>query len=150
MMIRKAKITEAKDIKRIIDIHSEKKIILPRSLDEIYINIRDFTVCIVDEQVVGICALAIFTEEYAEIRTLAVLDKYRKMKIGEFLVKSCMAEAHEYDIKNLFALTYIPEYFKKLQFISVPKDNLPHKIWRDCVSCEHFYHCNEEAMIYHL
>ncbi len=150
MIIRKAKVTEAKRIKEIIDIHAQRGMMLSRSLDDIYASVRDFTVCEVDHGVVGVSALTVFTEELAEIRSLAVEDTYRHRNIGAHLLEHCVTEAIEYDISHIFTLTYIPQYFKKLHFKSIPKDQLPHKIWRDCMSCQHFYHCDEEAMIYEV
>jgi len=150
MIIRKAKVTEARLIKEIIDVNAKNGLMLSRSLDQIYNSIRDFTVCLQGDNLVGVCALAVFTEEFAEIRSLAVQENHRKKNIGAHLVKACITEAFDYDMKNVFTLTYIPEYFKRLDFLPVSKDDLPHKIWRDCVSCEHFYHCDEEAMIYRM
>ncbi len=150
MVIRKAKVTEAKKIKKIIDIFVKQGLMLPRSLDNIFSNIRDFTVTIIDNQIIGVGALSIFTENFAEIRSIGVLDKYRNNGVGNILVKSCIAEAKECNISNVFTLTYIPDYFKKLGFKTIPKERLPHKIWRDCISCEHFYNCTEEALIYKL
>lgn len=40
--IRKAKIKDVKDIKKLLEIYVEKGIMLPRSLSELYENIRDF------------------------------------------------------------------------------------------------------------
>ena len=150
MIIRKAKVTEARYIKELIDANAEKGLMLSRSLDQIYNNIRDFTVCLHNDHLAGVCALSVFTEEFAEIRSLAVREDYRKKNIGSHLVKACITEAFDYEMRNVFTLTYIPEYFKKLHFLPVSKDDLPHKIWRDCVNCEHFYHCDEEAMIYRM
>ncbi|MDH4129538.1 MAG: N-acetyltransferase [Spirochaetota bacterium] len=150
MIIRKAKVTEAKNIKLLIDQYAKKSLMLERGLDEIYEKIRDFTVCSVNEKLVGVCALVIFNEDFAEIRSLAVSDNYKGKNIGEHLIKSCITEALEYNIHNIFTLTYIPDYFKKLNFQPVDKDSLPHKIWRDCIKCEHFYNCDEESLIYKL
>ncbi len=150
MIIRKAKVTEAKRIKEIIDIHAQRGMMLSRQLDDIYASIRDFAVCEIDQKVVGVSALTVFTEELAEIRSLAVEDTYRHRNIGSHLLEFCVTEAIDYNINQIFTLTYISQYFKKLNFKPIPKDQLPHKIWRDCMSCEHFYHCDEEALIYEI
>ena len=50
---------------------------LPRSLSELYDNIRDFYVFVRNRRVVGACALHVSSEDLAEIRSLAVEEKVR-------------------------------------------------------------------------
>ena len=50
-------------------------------------------------------------------------------------------------MKKVFALTYIPEFFKKFGFAIVDKKELPHKIWNECIKCVYFPNCKEIAMM---
>jgi amino-acid N-acetyltransferase len=147
-MIRKAKISDVKDIQRLIKLYSERGEMLPRSLSELFDNIRDFFVFVRDHRVVGICALHICWEDLAEIRSLAVEKRLRQKGIGAKLVEVCLQEAESLGAERVFALTYQPEFFRKLGFKRVDKNVLPQKIWGDCLKCVKFPDCDEVALVY--
>ena len=48
------------------------------------------------------------------------------------------------------ALTYVPEFFHKLEFRTVPKESLPEKVWGICVKCYKFNNCDETAVLLEL
>ena len=80
LLIKKAKIRDIKAIYSLLNHYTEQGEILPRSLSELYDQIRDFFICVDeknDTQVLGICAMHICWEDIAEIRSLAV---YRNIK----------------------------------------------------------------------
>ncbi len=148
-MIRKVWISDVKEIYKLLSIFSDRGEILPRSLSEIYDNVRDYCVCCHGEQkaIVGTCAVHVSWEDLAEIRSLAVEDRFAKRGIGRKLVESCIAEARELGIHRVFVLTYKKEFFEKLGFHLVDKASLPHKIWADCLKCVKFPDCDETAMM---
>jgi amino-acid N-acetyltransferase len=149
-MIRKAKISDVKDIQRLIKLYSERGEMLPRSLSELYDNIRDFFVFIRNHRLVGICALHICWEDLAEIRSLAVEKRLRQKGIGAKLVEVCLEEAKSLGAERIFALTYQPEFFQKMGFKRVDKNILPQKIWGDCLKCVKFPDCDEVALVKQL
>ncbi len=147
---RKASLENARDIHKLINSFSQKNSMLPRSLNEIYELIRDFYICMNKDKVVAVCALHIVWEDLAEIRSLAVLKQYQKRGIGRKLVNRCLKEAGSLGAKNVFALTYHPEFFKQMGFEDIDKNELPHKIWGDCLKCPKFPDCEEMAVIKRL
>jgi amino-acid N-acetyltransferase len=147
MVIRKARIGDVRDIHRIINKFAKKDKMLPRSLNEIYENIRDFLVCIEKGRITGVCALHILWEDLAEVRSIAVLKDYQRKGIGKRLVKECLKEAKSLGINRVFALTYNPEFFIEMGFREIDKNTLPQKIWGDCLKCPKFPECNEVAVI---
>jgi amino-acid N-acetyltransferase len=149
-MIRKAKLDDVKEIHRLIKNFSTRGDILPRSLSELYDQLRDFFVYIRNRKMIGICALHICWEDLAEIRSLAVGERTRKKGIGTTLVKACLEEAKALGIKRVFALTYQPSFFERLGFVPVDKAVLPHKIWTDCLKCVKFPDCDETALVKEL
>ena len=148
-MIRKIWISDVKEIHKLLSIFSDRGEILPRSLSEIYDNLRDYCIYCNGEQeaIVGTCAVHVSWEDLAEIRSLAVEDRFTKSGIGRKLVESCIAEARELGIHRVFVLTYKKEFFEKLGFHLVNKASLPHKIWADCLKCVKFPDCDETAMM---
>ncbi len=149
-MIRKARASEAEEIKKLIDYYARKNEMLPRSLSEIYENIRDYWVWEERKRVVGCGALHVSWVNLGEVKSLAVAKRYKKRGIGTALVKKCIEEAKDIGLKRLFVLTYKPEFFKKKGFKSIGKEELPNKVWSECVRCVKFPNCNESALIYYL
>jgi amino-acid N-acetyltransferase len=146
-MIRKAKITDARDIVGIINNFAAEGKMLPRALNEVYEQLRDFFVCERDDTIIACAALHISWEELGEIRSLAVQKKHQKEGVGRSLVQHCLDEARELEMERVFALTYIPAFFKQSGFEKYPKEELPHKIWSDCLKCPKFPNCDEIAVI---
>ncbi len=149
-MLRKAKVSDARDIYKLINEYAKENILLPRSLSSIYDNIRDFWVWEEEGNVVACGALHIVWEDLAEIKSFAVDRKYQGRGIGEEIVRACLKEAKELGIKRVFALTYIKEYFFKYGFYEIPKEILPHKVWGECMMCVKFPNCDETAVLIEL
>jgi amino-acid N-acetyltransferase len=145
--IRKAKISDLRQVHKLINEYAKKEEMIPRSLSELYEDVRDFIVCEYDGNIRGVCALHIMWEDLAEIRSLAVAKEYQKMGMGRILVKQCLKEAKILGLQKVFALTYHPEFFRKLGFADIDKSGLPQKIWGDCLRCPRFPECDEFAVI---
>ncbi len=149
-MIRKAIISDTEDILRVINHFAEEDLMLPRSLQEIYENIRDYFVYLENGQLVGCVALHVFWKDLSEIKSLAVKEPHQGKSIGKGLVKKCVEEATALGVSKLLVLTYIPEFFQRLDFRLVEKEELPHKIWTECVKCHKFPDCKEVPLILDL
>ena len=147
MAIRKTNILDAKAIQMLINESAKTQEVLPRSLTDIYDNIRDFFVYTKDGEIAACGALHISWEDLAEIRSLVVKAGNRGFGIGRELIQACVREAAELKIKKVFLLTRKPDFFRKFGFNEIEKSLLPHKIWSDCTSCVLFPDCNEIAMI---
>lgn len=148
--IRKAVIADIVEVQKLINQYAKKEQMLPRSLNELYENIRDIFVCEKDRTIVGTCCLHILWEDLAEIRSLAVRKQAQKEGIGTKLVKSALLEAKQLGVKRVFVLTYTPEFFTRLGFKEIDKATLPQKIWGECLKCHKFPNCDEMALIKEL
>lgn len=148
-MLRKALISDIAGIHQLVNSCAARGEMLPRSLAELYDNIRDYFVYVDQEsgEVGGACALHICWENLAEIRSLCVLEPLRRRGVGRELVEACMEEAKEFNIGKLFVLTYRDDFFRRFGFEEVKKTELPHKIWTDCIKCPKFPLCDEIAMV---
>lgn len=149
-MLRKATIDDVEKIYKLINDFAAKNVMLPRSLSELYENIRDFFVFIQDDTLVGCAALHIFWKDLAEIKSVAVLETTQRKGIGGKLVRVCIREARKLRIAKMFVLTYVPEFFEKCGFLKIEKETLPHKIWSECVKCHKFPDCGEVPLILEL
>lgn len=146
-IIRKARVSDVKSIYKLVNASAKRHQMIPRSLNDLYENVRDFFVSEEKGYVAGICALHVLWEDLAEIKSLAVQEDHQKQGIGKVLVRKAIREAKALGIKRVFALTYVPEYFKRLGFNEIEKAELPHKIWGECIRCPEFPECNEIAVI---
>jgi amino-acid N-acetyltransferase len=148
-MIRKAQIKDTPKIYELINRFAKLDLMMPRSLNEIYENIRDFWVVLnARKRVVGCIALHIIGwDDLAEIKSLAVEKKHQKKGMGSRLILACLQEALELKVDRVFALSYKPDFFKRFGFRIINKSKLPHKVWAECCNCPKFPDCGEIALI---
>ena len=146
-MIRRATIKDVKIIQNTLEYYADRGLLLPRSLSDLYDNLRDFIVFQDNNTILGVSGLHVCWEDLGEIRSLAVLPPHTKRGIGRQLVKECEAEAIKLGLKKVFTLTYQESFFTGLSYQTIDKKLLPHKIWGDCLKCAKFPDCDEIAMI---
>ncbi|MDD5437206.1 MAG: N-acetyltransferase [Candidatus Omnitrophica bacterium] len=149
-MIRKAKVTDIKAIQKLINYYATRDKMLPRSLNELYENVRDFFVYAEGSKIYGCCALHIDWEDLSEIKSLAVAPSRTGKGTGKKLLEECIKEARALKLKKVFALTYVPGFFERFGFRVVDKAELPHKIWSECIKCVYFPGCKEIAVMREL
>ncbi|HAM52294.1 MAG TPA: N-acetyltransferase [Nitrospiraceae bacterium] len=150
MRIRKASIADIKVVHKLVNEFARKGEMIPRALNDLYENIRDIFICEDNGEIKGVCALHILWEDLAEIRSLAVRGDSQSTGIGRKLVTTCVREAEKLGIPKIFALTYHPDFFKKLGFKNIDKSKLPQKIWGECLKCHKFPECDETAVTLNL
>ena len=146
-MIRRATIKDVKAIQSALEHYAKEGLLLPRSLNDLYDNLRDFIVYQKEEKIFGVSALHVCWEDLGEIRSLAVLPPQTRQGIGRQLVYNCEKDAAELGLKRVFTLTYQESFFARLGYQTIDKNQLPHKIWGDCLKCVKFPDCDEIAMI---
>jgi len=149
-MLRKAQITDIREIWKLLTFFAGHGDMLSRSLSELYESVRDFYIIEEDGKLIGAAALHIVWEDLAEVRSVAVAEDVERKGIGTQLVNSCLEEAKSLGLKRIFCLTYKPDFFARFGFHIVDKSELPHKVWGDCIKCVKFPDCDEIAMILDL
>ncbi len=118
-MIRKANNSkeDIEAIYEIISVAARENLILPRTVEEIGEVIEGFFVAVEDGCVVGCCAIEIYNEKLAEIRSLAVLPEYQKNGFGQRLVNACVAFAIDRGIREVLTITDKDAFFEKSGFL---------------------------------
>lgn len=150
MKLRKARMADVVAMHTLINLHADKGLMLPRSRNALYEGIREFTVACDQGVVVGCGSLHVIWEDLAEIRSLAVADDYARRGLGRQIVENLLTEAVELGIPHIFVLTYAPEFFSKCGFRLACREELPQKVWKECINCPKFPDCDEIAMILDL
>jgi amino-acid N-acetyltransferase len=133
-----------------IDPYAAEQVMLPRTLAELYENVGEFTVAAVGGKVIGCGALKFYSAELAEIRSLCVGKNDQTRGLGRGLTERLLGEAEGHGLKVVFALTLARGFFLKCGFREVPRASVPMKVWRDCIHCDKYFHCNPKTMIIDL
>ncbi|HWR31749.1 MAG TPA: N-acetyltransferase [Negativicutes bacterium] len=147
MKYRRATFRDVESIHKIVNQYAEQGLMLARSRNSIYENLRDFILAEENEVVVGVGALHLVWDELAEIRAMAIAPEYTGKGIGMSIVEQLANDGRALGVKTLFTLTYQPGFFAKADFHEVPKERLSQKVWKDCINCSKFPNCDEIAMI---
>ena len=151
LTIRKARLSDVPDIHRLINHYAAERIMLPRTLTDLYENVWEFTVVAEEEaKLVGCGALKLYNQDVAEIRSLCVDEMVKSKGIGRQIMEELLDEAETFGLKTIFALTVAPTFFEKLGFREVPRERFPTKVWRDCLRCERYTCCSEKAVTLEL
>ncbi len=149
-LVVKAIVQDALEIANLLNIYAANGELLPRTAEEVVEHIRDFVIIRDDGKLVGCSALSIQGKDICEVRSLAVDASYKGRGLGKLLVSKCHEDAQDYGLENVFALTYVPDFFLNMGYQLTEKENFPHKIWKDCLKCEKFPNCDETAVIIEL
>lgn len=145
--VAKARPEDARAIHDLVNEFARRGEMLPRTLAEVYENLRDFFVVRDGTHVLACAALHIVWEDLAEIKSLAVSESRQGEGIGAALVEACVEEAAQLGLATVFALTYRPGFFERLGFEQADVMALPRKVWNECYRCPKFPGCNEIAMV---
>jgi amino-acid N-acetyltransferase len=148
--VERAKTSDVPAVYELLRNMSTKGLLLPRSYVNLYESLQTLHV-IRDpkdsSRLAGVVALQVAWENLAEVRSLAVLDEFRGLGLGKALTEAIELEARELDVKRMFVLTYVPDFFLKLGYRVVTLDSLPQKIWAVCFNCIHYPNCQEIALV---
>ena len=147
LIARKAAMQDIAPLLDLINAYAAKGIMLPRTEFEMSENIRDFTVALDGDRLIGCGALHFYSPTMGEIRSLAVDPEWKTHGVGRLLVDTLVAEALGYGLDAVFAFTYVPEFFDKVGFAEVERGELPLKAWKDCLRCPKFQECDEIAVL---
>lgn len=145
-----AQLDDISSIQVLLNHYADMGDLLPRTKQDIIKNIDHFRVIKRKQTVIACGSLEHFTDELAEIRSLMVAPDIKGGGLGRKIVDELIITARSRHVSRVMALTYVPEFFHKLGFITVNKDIFPEKIWGICVNCYKFHNCDEIAVLLKL
>jgi amino-acid N-acetyltransferase len=147
MRTREAILPDAEEIHQLVSGHFESGTLLPRSFAEICENVRDFVVAEHQGCIIGCGALHLYGIHLAEIRSITVHPAYQKMGAGVLLVKALLRQAERHHVNSVCLFTRIPEFFSRMGFSIVTREDIPDKLYKDCCVCPKLNCCDEVAMV---
>jgi N-acetylglutamate synthase-like GNAT family acetyltransferase len=114
--IRRAQLSDGPLVLELIEPYVAQRVLLPRTLDEIEELLDNGFVAESNGKIVGFVALEIYSKKLAEIRSLAVAEKFQRHGIGKHLVAACVEFAKERSILEVMAITSSEEFFQSCGF----------------------------------
>jgi len=133
-LVEKADESDIAGIQRLLNHYAAMGDLLPRTKSDIIENLEHFRVIRRNQVVVACGSLEHFTDELAEVRSLMVAADIKGGGLGRKIVENLIETAKRRCVGRIMALTYVPQFFHKLGFITVNKDIFPEKIWGICVN----------------
>ncbi|MGM0386330.1 MAG: amino-acid N-acetyltransferase [Actinomycetota bacterium] len=120
--VRPAMPTDAVTIRDLVEPYAnhEKRILIPRDLVGYYEEIPEFLIAEIEETgswvPVGCGALHIMWQHLGEVRTLAVHSDHLREGVGHALLERLIERAREYDLREVFCLTFEVDFFVRHGF----------------------------------
>lgn len=145
--LRPARLADVPAILELLDGFARRGLLLPRTPDQVYRNIREFVVAEDVEGVVACGALRLYSAELAEIGALAVAEHCHGRGIGRCIVDALVEEAERLGLRRVFALTLQEGFFHRLGFRTGRVEEFPQKVAADCASCARRATCLEITVV---
>jgi len=147
--VRPAVDSDVPGIRRLVAQYAVHHILLDRSEEDIRHYLKNFSVAVRGDTVIGCVAVRAFGSDLFEVRSLAVDPACHGCGIGRAMVEWKIARMREeLPLFRLFALTLTPGFFQRLGFAVTDKEQFPEKIWSDCQNCPKKDRCDEIAVLY--
>jgi len=145
--LRRARVDDVPGIAGVMAGYVEEGTLLPRSVGELYRAVPEFHVAVNREgKVIACAALRILWMDLGEVRSLAVTRAAQGLGLGAALVGATLDDARARGLHRVIALTREVGFFERVGFSVVERDDLPRKVWTDCVACPKRHACDEVAV----
>jgi len=63
------------------------------------------------------------------------------------VVKALLRQARKHQVTGVCLFTRIPDFFARLGFVTVTREEIPDKLYKDCCVCPKLQSCDEVAML---
>ena len=117
--IRPARTSDVRQIRELVDLYSQPRILLNKGTVTLFEDVPDFLVAEVDGQFVGCGAMHVIWEDLGELRTLAVDPRRTGAGIGAALVEALIARAIDLGVSRVFCLTFETGFFARNGFAEI-------------------------------
>ncbi|GAB3960613.1 amino-acid N-acetyltransferase [Actinoallomurus acanthiterrae] len=116
--IRRARVTDVRAIRRLIDLYSGPGRLLEKPTVTLYEDVQEFWVAEDRESgdVVGCGALHVMWEDLAEVRSVAVDPSRHGRGVGHRIVARLLETARELGVRRVFCLTFEVDFFARHGF----------------------------------
>ena len=153
--IRQVRLGDAFDIFNLIKANGDRLIVRP--ISDIVRNIDRFTVVYAGGRLVGCASYSVlpeagnFTKASIEMTSVAIRKSWRGKGLGRKLVETMVERISQLRPVQIIVLTYTPDFFRKIGFERIPKQDIMYKIYSGCMNCTKHsdpFTCPEVAMAF--
>ena len=117
--IRPARTCDVRRIRTLVDLYSQRRILLSKATVTLFEDVPDFLVAEVGGQVVGCGAMHVIWEDLGELRTLAVDPAATGQGVGSALVAALLDRARDLGVARVFCLTFETGFFLRNGFVEI-------------------------------
>ncbi|MGX6602693.1 amino-acid N-acetyltransferase [Micromonosporaceae bacterium Da 78-11] len=130
MRIRRARTSDVKAIRSLVDAYTADRRLLSKATVTLYEAVQEFWLAVDDDdRVLGCGALHVMWEDLAEIRTVAVDPACRGQRIGHRIVGQLLEVARELGVARVFCLTFETRFFGSFGFTEIDGAPVPHAVY---------------------
>ena len=145
--VRAARLEDVATMFELLDGYARIGLVLPRTIQDVYRNVREFVVAVDEnDKVIGCGGLRVYSPVMGEIIALAVNERCHGMGVGRRIVETLLEQARAMDMCRVFAMTLQEGFFHKLGFETTHITAFPEKITFDCSRCAKRTRCIEIAV----
>src|SRR4051812_35855841 len=95
VILRKAKMGDVRQMHKLLSHFADKRELLPRAISEVYENLQQFYVAEDAGHIIGTGALYVTWDNLAEVKALAVDEKYQGRGVGKQLLEAAIDMARK-------------------------------------------------------
>jgi amino-acid N-acetyltransferase len=118
--IRRARTSDVRAIRALVDANATSGRLLDKPTVALYEDVQEFRVAVgPGGEIAGCGALHVMWEDLAEIRTIAVAEKYQGHGAGSKIVRALLDAARELGVTRVFVLTFAVEFFRRHGFAEI-------------------------------
>lgn len=114
--IRRARTPDVRRIREVVAPYVENRVLLAKEHVAYYEGLQEFRVAEVGGEIAGAGALHVFWEDLAEVRTLAVDERFRGKGVGGLLLDHLIQDARDIGVSRVFCLTFEVDFFQRHGF----------------------------------
>ena len=111
-LIEKPTLKDIPQMRALVSDEVRRGVILERSEEEMANAIRSYHIVRDGEEIVGFCALYVYSPTLGELRSLIVRESHRGRGIASALIESIKAEAKSLGLSEVLVLTYREKLFE--------------------------------------
>lgn len=135
IQVRKAKTSDVKVIRRLVDTYAVDRRLLSKATVALYEDIQEFVIAELvasdgSAVIAGCGALHVMWQDLAEVRTIATDPAYSGRGVGSAILTQLLANARKLDIERVFVLTFETEFFGRFGFEELDGSPVSPKVYR--------------------
>ena len=123
ILVRPALASDVPHIQRLIAPYVDRRILLGKENVALYGSIQQFRIAEgPDGTPIGCGALAVFWDDIAEVRTLALDEQWIHKRVGHRMLEALEHDARELGVARIFCLTFEVDFFTRHGFEPIKED----------------------------